>query len=500
MVVLRDYQREAVQCGVEAARRGAKRVLLCSPVGSGKTVIMSELIRMARRPIVVSPSLNLLGQLHRNLEHWLGERVGIEQGLNRVNEIAGLKERAAVCSYASMMSNDRYARKSFDGTTLVIVDECHLNVTPAFRRMMAHFESMGAVAIGLSATPYKGRGKPLPYWDRPAFSYSLLQAIRDGYLVRPKGILCQSTTIDLSLVREVAHAWNDLELNAVLEAERAVQEISSLVLQTHERKPSAVYCNSVRQARLLADVFDRYGVKASIVYSEQPKEERQANMDAFTSGATKIICNVGILAYGWDFPQLVNIYNAAPTQSLSVYEQRIGRGTRVLPGVIKDDMTPEERRAAIAASAKPHFNIYDLTDTSRSIQLVNALDVLDAACRECGERRQSGVKALEEAPPQEGADLIDLIDLQDKAEELKRKRRDIIVGVAFEHEERDLFAAPGTAQKKERGWRMLYGPHAGKLIRDLPSGYLSHVLKRKPYGKTIALHAAIRQEMSRRTA
>jgi superfamily II DNA or RNA helicase len=510
MISLREYQGQAVKSAIDARRRGRNRITLCSPVGSGKTAIMAELCRLAKRPIALSPSLNLMHQLHGNLEGWLSERVGIEQGLHRLNSIAGLKERVAVCSYASMMSYERgekrYRKPCFDGTTLVIVDECHLNVTPSFRQMMSHFEGMGATIVGLSATPYRGRGKPLPYWDRPCFSYSLLQAIRDGYLVRPRAVICESTSIDLSQVEEVAHEWRDDQLNAVLEAERTVQELSSLVLQTYHQKPSAVYCNSVAQAKLLSEVFGRYGVQASIVYSAQGDEERKSNMDAFTNGETKIICNVGILAYGWDFPQLINIYNAAPTQSLAVYEQRIGRGTRLLPGTIDNSMTLEQRVQAIAASEKPHFNIYDITDTSRSLQLVNALDLLDQMSRDNAERRERAMKALKD-----GGDVLDQIEAQDAIDQqvsledpdLKQKRSRLLVGVSFGHEDRDLFSEPEAPREKQRGWRMLWGPHKGKLLRDLPTDYLAAISRRwspKGGGKSRALHAAIATEHQRRRA
>lgn len=506
MVKLRDYQAEAIRSAVAAARGGARRITIASPVGSGKSVIMSELARMAKRPIVLSPSRTLLSQLHGNLELWLGERVGVEQGANRVEDIVGLKERVAVCMRQSMMSRDRYRRRAFDGTTLVIVDECHLGNTKPFMRMMAHFEAMGAVAVGLSATPYKGRGKPLPFWDRPCFSYSLLDAIRDGYLVRPRGVISRSTSIDLSAVEVVANDWREDQLNAVLEAEHAVQEISSLVLQTYRGRPSAVYCNSVFQAKLLAEVFTRYGVTPSLVFSDQPDEERQANMDAFTSGRTKIICNVGILAYGWDFPRLMNIYNAAPTMSLAVYEQRIGRGTRPLAGTLKDGMTKEERLAAIAASDKPHFTIYDITDASDSIQLVNALDLLDAASRENPERRQRGMGALAtDAKPaddaESGADVLEVMEDQDRIEEFNLKRQRLLVGVDFSHRDRDLFSSPAAPATKQRGWRMIYGQHKGKLVRDLPTTYLEAVLRKagsRSYGKSAALHSAIRSEIHRR--
>lgn len=478
MISRRQYQQKGIEGVLAEARRGAKNTVVCSPVGSGKSVMISELCRMARRPVVISPSLTLLDQLHRNLCKWLDEPVDVEQGLRKAEYVIGLKRRVVVASKASLLSRGRYKGRAFEGTSLVLVDECHIGMTPPMISILRHFEESGAFVCGFSATPYKGKGRPLPYWNRPCFSYSLLDAIKDGWLVRPQVHLSEAKSIDLRLVEEVAHEWDKAQLEAVLTAEHAVQEIASLVLQTSRSQPSAVYCHSVRQASLVAEVLRRYGRKVSLVHSKQSAEDRQANMDAFTSGEAKIICNVNVLAYGWDFPELRNIYNAAPTQSIAVYEQRIGRGTRALPGVLSNEMSLKERLDAIAASAKPSFNIYDITDCSRAIQLVNALDVLDAASRDNVERRrrmmekmESGVDVLEEAVAQ---DEIDNERRLLEAQELKEKRQKLIVGMTFGHEDRDPFAPP-VESRKQRGWRMLWGPYRGQLIRDLPEGYLKAV-------------------------
>lgn len=502
MIQLRDYQEQGCSAVYAAARAGSRRSVLCSPVGSGKTAMMAELARRARKPLVLSPSLALLYQLKDNLTKWLGEDVDVEQGVNRASAHSLFQKRVVVASRQSMLSRGRYKGPAFDGTSLVIVDECHIGVTPPLMAMLSHFERAGAYVVGLSATPYKGKGKPLPYWDRPCFSYSLLQAIKDGWLVRPKGFLSQSVTIDLTMVDEVAHEWHAGQLAAVLTAEHAVQEITSLILQTFAGKPSAVYCHCVHQAKLVAEVLGRYGHKVSLVYSKQQMPERMANMEAFRTGETKIICNVGILSYGWDHPYLINVYNAAPTMSLGKYEQRIGRGTRALPDVLKIGMSQQERLDAIAASDKPHFNVYDITDTSRSMQLINALDVLDAASATSGDRRERGMAAMAD-----GVDIIEEGERQDEidrelmllaAEELKEKRRSLVVGMTFDHEKRDLFSAGSDAPPKERGWRMLYGKYKGTLLRDVPDWQLARVVQTTK--KSVPFKIACSAEINRRSS
>lgn len=494
-VKLRDYQKSAVSKVCSAAKAGDRRIVVCQPVGSGKTEVMSELCRLAKHPLVIAPLIDLMKQARDRLELRLDERCDIEQGLMR----ADLRRRIIVGSRDSLLSGNRYKASGYDRVSLVLVDECHVGITPRLEEMLKHFEAQGATIVGFSATPYKGKGKALRYWPRPQVVYSLMEGIEDGYLVPPKCFMSESKSLDMTLVDEVCGEWDKKQLAAVLTAEHYVQEVSSLVLQTHNHQPSVVYACNVRQAKLLTEVFERYDKKTSIVHSKQNLVERKDNMDAFLKGETKIIVNVGILGYGWDHPELRNIYMAAPTRSLSRYEQRLGRGTRALPGVIDPDMSKEERLAAIAASGKPHFNIYDITDSSRSHQLLSALDVLDAKSRACAKRRErissglsmdgtDAVDAIREA------DEFDLAEMEAKAAELREKRRALLVGVTFDHNSRDLFSEP--EEKKGRAWRMLYGKYKGQRLDSLPEGYLQWVHESNK--KDSPFKQAVQKELDRR--
>lgn len=495
MIRLRDYQQAAVGKVCSSAKAGDRRIVVCQPVGSGKTEVMAELCRKAKYPLVIAPLIDLMKQARDRLELRLDERCDIEQGLMR----ADLRRRIIVGSRDSLLSGNRYKASGYDRVSLVLVDECHVGITPRLEEMLKHFEAQGATIVGFSATPYKGKGKALRYWPRPQVVYSLMDGIQDGYLVPPKCFMSEAKSLDMTMIDEVCGEWDKKQLAAVLTAEHFVQEVSSLVLQTHNRQPSVVYACNVRQARLLAEVFERYGKKVSIVHSKQNLVERKDNMDAFLKGDASIIVNVGILGYGWDHPELRNIYMAAPTRSLSRYEQRLGRGTRALPGVIDPDMSREERLAAIASSGKPHFSIYDITDSSRSHQLLSALDVLDAKSRACAKRRErissglsmdgtDAVDAIREA------DEFDLAEMEAKAAELREKRRALLVGVTFDHNSRDLFSEP--EEKKGKGWRMLYGKYKGQRLDSLPEGYLQWV--HESAKKDSPFKRAVQKELDRR--
>lgn len=66
--LLRDYQRSAVAAVCRAAKSGQKRIVVCQPVGSGKTEVMAELCRIARYPLMVVPLIDLMRQGRDRLE------------------------------------------------------------------------------------------------------------------------------------------------------------------------------------------------------------------------------------------------------------------------------------------------------------------------------------------------------------------------------------------------------------------------------------------------
>jgi len=496
---LRDYQKNAIEGVCASAKRGDRRIVVCQPVGSGKTEVQAELCRIARYPLSIVPLVDLMHQNRERLELRLGESCDIEQGGNFAESIEGLRSRVIVGSRNSLLSSDRYKARAYERVTLVLVDECHVGMTPQMEEMLRWFEDRGATIVGFSATPYKGKGKALRYWPRPQVVYSLMEGISDGYLVGPTCYLSEAKSFDLTMVEEVSGEWNTEQLAAVLAAEHFAQEVSSLVLSTHKQMPSVVYAATVRQAKLLVEVLDRYGAKTSLVYGNQHPIERKANMDAFMSGESKIIVNVGILGYGWDHPELMNIYMAAPTKSLSRYEQRLGCGTRSWKGILHPEMTRDERLEAIRKSPKPTFNLYDVTDSSRSHQLLSALDVLDAKSRKSAARQSrmrdqlsmDGVNAVDAI---QQADEFDLAELEAKAAEMIERRKRLVVGVTFDHSTRDLFSEPEGP--KRRGWRMLYGKYKGQALDSLPASYLSWVMESTK--KDSPFKQAVRNELGRR--
>src|SRR3954468_20881389 len=98
---LRPYQREAIEAVIAARRAGIKRMVVCLPTGAGKTVIFSQLARLAKKSVLVlAHREELLSQAREKIERAIegSALVAIEQGQKR----APADAKVLVCSIRSL--------------------------------------------------------------------------------------------------------------------------------------------------------------------------------------------------------------------------------------------------------------------------------------------------------------------------------------------------------------------------------------------------------------
>lgn len=450
--------------------------------GIGKTEIAILLINQMNAldgALVITPRIELVGQTADRLR-FRGIPCGVERGIYKSHE------PVTVACYDSLLSKNRYERY-VGNVKLVIVDESHLNYTPAAMKMLGYFREAGAKVVGMTATPRAGKANPLSEWyGECAFTYLYADGVRDGYLLNAKIWLSVLESLDLS---ECATAYGDYDAVKVarwMQQEKNLQAVSSLIEQTYEGKPSVVFCQSITHSELLRDILARRGIAACVIHSDTsrlPEDERRQSLLDFEAGKYQVVCNVGCLTLGWDFPPLAKLYVARPTQSLDLYGQIFGRGTRPLPGVVDGLSTAEERIAAIAKSDKPHFEIYDFCDASRHNKLITASDFLypqlEPEVKERVRKRREkseGITDLDAVIEQERRELARQQAAQDMIEMSKRSK---LVGHAkYSLYERDPHADAERPDRPARqGYMILGKKHRGWPIAKVPTGYLQWVLR-----------------------
>lgn len=136
-------------------------------------------------------------------------------------------------------------------------------------------------------------------------------------IVDPSKLQVNSTGADYT-DKSVQKHYSDIQFNLKL------KEIIERLIKAG-RKNILVFTRFVSEAQELSDYFNGL---SEMVSGETPKKERERILNDFKSGEVKIVCNVGVLTTGFDFPELETVVLARPTMSLALYYQMIGRAMR----------------------------------------------------------------------------------------------------------------------------------------------------------------------------
>lgn len=481
--LLRPYQKEAHTSLRADWRGGLKSLLMELPTGTGKTRTFVLLPRDGARTLVIVPMIELIGQTVKTVRSLRNCEPDVEQA-----DLSAIPETEfVVASWQTLQSNDRY-KKFLGKVDLVVVDEAHWNFTIQARDILQQFVDSGARVLGCTATAYRGdRQSLMGFYERLSYCYSLRKAIDEGWLVSPKVKVHYVKSINLSALAKKSNSdFKPEELDRILRGEQVLHDIAALIKDNHvPGRQGLVFAHSVKQAVALRDLLlDRHGLECSVVHSYQSDAEYQEELGQFMSGGRELIINVGILTTGWDHPPVAEIFIAKPTKALNKYTQMVGRGTRTFDCDIDSCSTPEQRKAAIAASRKPNFVIHDITDSSRCHQLCSAIDVLSTQSKKVKAKVKKEMEdteaTVEEIDAAVEAELRAEAEMARLEKEAERKRRQaLVVGVTFDSTDRDPFARPDRDQARRREFRFPFGKHKGQPLSSsvISTGYLEWALR-----------------------
>jgi DNA repair protein RadD len=318
---LRDYQLRAIDNIRIGASRGQRRQLIVAPTGSGKSVILAEIIRRATlhgvKSLVIAHRQELVWQLADRLRD-LGLPVGVI--------MAGVvPEPEHPIQVASLMTLAR--RKRWPEAGLLVVDEAHHARANTYMRVQDYYGT--SRVIGATASPWRLDGLGLAdIFDNMILVAKPRELIDRGFLSAYKGYRYES--IDTRKVKQVA---GDFDLDQLT----TMYEQSGVYGNTVERwkvhangRPTVAFCVSIAASRALVQKFLDAGVAAEHV--DYRGTNRTAAIARLRSGETKVVSNCFLFGEGVDIPELEVCLMCRPTKSLALFLQMVGRVLRTNPG------------------------------------------------------------------------------------------------------------------------------------------------------------------------
>ena len=371
-ILLRPYQAKALGQIFACRDRGLRRVLAVMPTGTGKTTLFSALIGQIYKE---SKASTLVLAHRRELLDQAAARIALQNPKLRIDIEASLKQRpdkqhVVIGSVQSLGKQDSVRLGSWKPGCLII-DEAHHAPADSYQNVM---RGVGAYegqcfTVGVTATPHRMDNRPLhgeeeAIFEEVAFTYTLKEAIADGWLADLRGYRV-ATGVDLSRVRIVHGDYSSKQLQDAVNTESRNRTAFEHWANVAKDRKTIVFCTGVEHAKSVAELFRDEGFAAESVDGGMKPDERAGVMRRFSQGKTQILTNVEIATEGFDVPDVGCVLLLRPTKSWALFCQMIGRGLRVLPNTIEGLADATARRDVIQSSAKPDCLVIDVVDNGK---------------------------------------------------------------------------------------------------------------------------------------
>ena len=324
---LRKYQQESINSIQEEWNNGRKRTLLVLPTGCGKTVVFTklaeEMVKQGKRVLILAHRTELLEQASDKLF----KITGLKTALEKADSTAiGSWCRVSVGSVQTLQRDKRLNQFPKDYWDVIIVDEAHHILSDGYMKVMKYFDV--ANVLGVTATPDRSDMRNLgSYFDSLAYEYSLVQAIKEGYLSKIKALTIP-LNLDLSNVSMSAGDFKASDVGTALDP-YLEQIADEMVKQCADRK-TVVFLPLVKTSQKFRDILNAKGFRVAEVNGES--KDRAEILEDFENDRYNVLCNSMLLTEGWDCPSVDCVVVLRPTKVRALYSQMVGRGTRLHPG------------------------------------------------------------------------------------------------------------------------------------------------------------------------
>ncbi|MEQ8518604.1 MAG: DEAD/DEAH box helicase family protein [Cytophagales bacterium] len=423
---LRHYQLKAIEALQREVAEGKDRFLFEMATGTGKTLTSAAVIRLflrtqnARRVLFLVDRLELEDQAWKAFTQYL--KPDYSTFIYKEHKSDWHKADIVVTTIQSLMFNDKY-RYDFSPTEfdLLISDESHRSISGNAR---AVFEYFHGYKLGLTATPrdyLKGvdpekvkENDPREIERRmlrdtystfgceggdPTFRYSLLDGVKDGYLINPK-VLDARTEITTQLLSDEGYAvvvpteegeetetFVSRDFEKKFFSEKTNNVFCQTFLENALRDPitneigkTIIFAVSQNHARKLTEMINefaeqlfpnKYNSDFAVQVTSQVGDAQQMTinftnnnlsgkttwLEGYKSCKTRVCVTVGMMTTGYDCPDLLNICMMRPIFSPADFVQIKGRGTRknTFEYTFKNELNEEETQR----QEKKVFKLFD---------------------------------------------------------------------------------------------------------------------------------------------
>ena len=310
---LYDYQAEMKE-RIEAAFRSYQSVMVQMPTGTGKTVLLSEVVKseerrakevkseerrvknpcvwiiVHRRELVeqikasLTASLNVESEMLNATHNVKCEMLNVKRGKPLDSLLftlhSSLKPRVFSIQWLS-----RHYQEMEESPSLIVIDEAHHAVAKTYKEVMDAYPE--ARKLGLTATPCRlNRRGFTDLFDVLLQSWSYNKFIADGWLSLYDYMSVREENEDWRLVNSLKKRGADgdfslKEMSEKLNVLPSIERLCDTVMRYAPNKKGIVYAIDIKHAEHIAEYYREHGLNAVAISSKTPLEERKAIIERF---------------------------------------------------------------------------------------------------------------------------------------------------------------------------------------------------------------------------
>ena len=302
-IQLYDYQKEMLR-RIEDAFVTHQSVMVQMPTGTGKTVLLSEVVKSEERRVknpcvwIVVHRRELVEQIKETLEATLNvecemlnatHNVKCEMlNVNKTKQLdsslftlhSSLKPRVFSIQWLS-----KHYQEMEESPSLIVIDEAHHAVAKTYKEVMNAYPE--AKKLGLTATPCRlNRRGFTDLFDVLLQSWSYNKFIADGWLSLYDYMSVREENEDWRLVNSLKKRGADgdfslKEMSEKLNVQPSIERLCNTVMRYARNMKGIVYAIDIKHAERIAQYYREHGLNAVAISSKTPLEERKAIIERF---------------------------------------------------------------------------------------------------------------------------------------------------------------------------------------------------------------------------
>ena len=302
-IQLYDYQKDMCE-RIEAAFRLHQSVMVQMPTGTGKTILLAEVVKSEERRVknpcvwIVVHRRELVEQIKASLTASLNVECEMLNATHNVKcEMLNVKRGKPLDSSLftfpfslntrvfSIQWLSRHYQEMEESPSLIVIDEAHHAVAKTYKEVMEAYPE--AKKLGLTATPCRlNRRGFTDLFDVLLQSWSAKKFIADGWLSLYDYMSIREDSEDWRMVNSLKKRGADgdfslREMSEKLNVQPSIERLCDTILRYAPNKKGIVYAIDIKHAEHIAEYYREHGLNAVAISSKTPLEERKAIIERF---------------------------------------------------------------------------------------------------------------------------------------------------------------------------------------------------------------------------